>query len=203
MRRLGIVAVGLALVVGIVVGGLLGNPFDGKASAGGKPTRTYNWDQIVLPEGTWPALDADKLDGQHASELGGKPSEQYFVFFTDPSPQYVYSGSTWHRDLRPFPLQLGSAYHEGQQMYLEVIVEPYYSTTYGSNFCFRIATDSSPIPESEVCTDPTIALGQVQFVRSSAFALLEGDNTYWLELRQAGSSAQTVGLGARIYARGP
>jgi len=33
MRRLGIVSVGLALVVGIVVGGMVGNPFDGKASA--------------------------------------------------------------------------------------------------------------------------------------------------------------------------
>jgi len=33
MRRLGIVAVGLALVVGVVVGGIIGNSFDGKASA--------------------------------------------------------------------------------------------------------------------------------------------------------------------------
>jgi hypothetical protein len=33
MRRLGIVVVGLALVVGIVVGGMVGNPFDGRASA--------------------------------------------------------------------------------------------------------------------------------------------------------------------------
>jgi len=33
MRRLGIVTVGLALVVGIVVGGIVGNPFDGRASA--------------------------------------------------------------------------------------------------------------------------------------------------------------------------
>jgi hypothetical protein len=41
MRRLIIAAVGLVLVVGIVVGGLLGNPFDGKASAAPpKPTPT-------------------------------------------------------------------------------------------------------------------------------------------------------------------
>jgi hypothetical protein len=33
MRRLIIAAVGLALVVGIVVGGMVGNPFNGKASA--------------------------------------------------------------------------------------------------------------------------------------------------------------------------
>jgi hypothetical protein len=33
MTRLGIVAVGLALVVGIVVGGMAGNPFDERASA--------------------------------------------------------------------------------------------------------------------------------------------------------------------------
>jgi hypothetical protein len=33
MKRLGIVAVGLALVVGIIVGGIVGRPFDGKASA--------------------------------------------------------------------------------------------------------------------------------------------------------------------------
>jgi len=33
MKRLAIAAVGLALVVGIIIGGIVGNPFDGKASA--------------------------------------------------------------------------------------------------------------------------------------------------------------------------
>jgi hypothetical protein len=33
MKRLIIAAVGLALVVGVLVGGMVGNPFDGKASA--------------------------------------------------------------------------------------------------------------------------------------------------------------------------
>jgi len=41
MRRLGIVAVGLALMVGIILGGMVGNPFDGTASAAPpKPTPT-------------------------------------------------------------------------------------------------------------------------------------------------------------------
>jgi hypothetical protein len=54
MRRLGIVAVGFALVVGILVGSLLGNPFDGKASAstaavGGRliSLGTLTWDPSV------------------------------------------------------------------------------------------------------------------------------------------------------------
>ena len=33
MKRLAIAAVGLALVVGVVVGGMVGNPFDERASA--------------------------------------------------------------------------------------------------------------------------------------------------------------------------
>lgn len=35
------------------------------------PNPGHNYDQIGLPEGTWPNLDADKLDGYDSSEFGG------------------------------------------------------------------------------------------------------------------------------------
>jgi hypothetical protein len=33
------------------------------------PNPGHNYDQIALPEGTWPGLDADKTDGLHASDI--------------------------------------------------------------------------------------------------------------------------------------
>ena len=35
------------------------------------PNPGHNWDAVGLPEGTWPNLDADKLDGYDSSAFGG------------------------------------------------------------------------------------------------------------------------------------
>ena len=53
MKRLGIVAVGLALVVGIVVGGMVGNPFgrSAPASAAGVGGRIISLGTVNLPPG--------------------------------------------------------------------------------------------------------------------------------------------------------
>jgi len=70
MRRLGIVSVGLALVVGIVVGAAIGNPF-GVSAQPPVPNPGHEWSAIGLPEGTWPGLDADMVDGQHVPDIVG------------------------------------------------------------------------------------------------------------------------------------
>ncbi len=69
MKRLSIAAVGLALVVGVIVGGMAGNPF-GAAASPDPPNPGHSWNQIELPPSTWVDLDADMVDGYHASELG-------------------------------------------------------------------------------------------------------------------------------------
>lgn len=35
------------------------------------PNPGHEWSEVGLPPGTWPGLDADMVDGYHASELGG------------------------------------------------------------------------------------------------------------------------------------
>jgi hypothetical protein len=37
------------------------------------PNPGHSYDQIELPVGTWPSLDADLLDGLHASEIMARP----------------------------------------------------------------------------------------------------------------------------------
>ena len=43
------------------------------APAGAPPNPGHTYDQIELPAGTWTGLDADLLDGLHASEIMGRP----------------------------------------------------------------------------------------------------------------------------------
>jgi len=42
-----------------------------EAPAAQLPNPGHSYDQIELPSGTWPGLDADKVDGLDASEVGG------------------------------------------------------------------------------------------------------------------------------------
>lgn len=60
---LAVLALGLFLALGMrsVVAGPAADPL--------KPNPGHEWSEMGLPPGTWPGLDADKVDGQDASEL--------------------------------------------------------------------------------------------------------------------------------------
>ena len=58
------------------------------------PNPGHGYDQIGLPAGTWPGLDADKVDGLDASELAGAPSGFSILGSTATPPAgYTFSGN--------------------------------------------------------------------------------------------------------------
>jgi hypothetical protein len=61
-------AAGLGFFAALGVRSVLAGP--GSAPAAQPPAVSHSYDQIVLPGGTWPNLDADKLDGMHAGQTG-------------------------------------------------------------------------------------------------------------------------------------
>ena len=69
------VAMGLAvamLALGFVAALGARSLVAGTASASpAAPNPGHSYDQIELPPGTWPELDADRVDGYEASQLGG------------------------------------------------------------------------------------------------------------------------------------
>jgi len=55
MQRITVAAVAFALVVGVIVGGMVGNPFDGKASASTAAVggRLIELGTVNVPASTW------------------------------------------------------------------------------------------------------------------------------------------------------
>lgn len=68
IKRTAIAAVGLALVASAIVGGVVGSQLGASASPD-PPNPGHDWSAIGLPEGTWPDLDADRVDGLEAADL--------------------------------------------------------------------------------------------------------------------------------------
>jgi hypothetical protein len=61
----------LGFFVALGVRSVVAGPESAPAAAPPNPGHTY--DQVELPVGTWTGLDADMLDGLHASEIMGRP----------------------------------------------------------------------------------------------------------------------------------
>jgi len=65
----------------------------------GQSTVSHNYDEVVLPSGTWSGLDADTVDGWQAEELGD-PSGCATTTNTDASGAHEFGIVCWNRNLK-------------------------------------------------------------------------------------------------------
>ena len=77
----------LVMVLGALAAGILSAPSVGSLPAGtasadpAVPNPGHSWTEVEIPAGTWTGLNADKLDGLHASQLD-VPSRPGFSLIT-------------------------------------------------------------------------------------------------------------------------
>jgi hypothetical protein len=156
MKRLAIAAVGLALVVGIVVGGMVGNPFDGKASA--STAAQQREDQIAVV-----------ADGAHGIDL------------VDADWALVPAAAG---DLGTLMVALDPAdYPANSTFRLETVSLVFGGGGASVSGCVRLfdMTEGAPVSGTEVChTVPPDQL-ETALLRSEPVALASGEHVYTLQ----------------------